>query len=34
MAQPLIHRFVQELATQLELPDPVVEFGSMQVEAD
>ena len=34
VAQPLIHRFVQELATQLELPDPVVEFGSMQVEAD
>lgn len=33
MAQPLIRSFVQELAAAVELPDPVVEFGSMQVEA-
>jgi SAM-dependent methyltransferase len=33
MAQPLIRRFVQELAGHLELPDPVVEFGALQVEA-
>ncbi len=34
MAQPLIRRFVQELAGLVALPDPVVEFGAMQVEAD
>jgi hypothetical protein len=34
MAQPLIRRFVEELAGRLELPDPVVEFGAMQVEAE
>lgn len=33
MAQPLIRSFVAELATKIELPDPVVEFGAMQVEA-
>jgi hypothetical protein len=32
MAQPLIRRFIAELAIEIELPDPVVEFGSMQVE--
>ncbi len=32
MAQPLIRAFVAELATRLELPDPVVEFGALQVE--
>jgi SAM-dependent methyltransferase len=34
MAQPLIRSFVADLAGMLELPDPVVEFGSLQVEAD
>ena len=34
MAQPLIRAFVEELAGRLELPDPVVEFGAMQVEAE
>jgi SAM-dependent methyltransferase len=34
MAQPLIRSFVAELAGMLELPDPVVEFGSLQVEPD
>ncbi|MGI8623498.1 MAG: methyltransferase domain-containing protein [Solirubrobacteraceae bacterium] len=33
MAQPLIRAFVAELAARIELPDPVVEFGSLQVEA-
>jgi SAM-dependent methyltransferase len=33
MAQPLIRSFVAELAGMLELPDPVVEFGALQVEA-
>jgi SAM-dependent methyltransferase len=33
MAQPLIRSFVEELAGMLEFPDPIVEFGSMQVEA-
>jgi SAM-dependent methyltransferase len=32
MAQPLIRAFVAELAAQVELPDPVVEFGALQVE--
>ncbi len=34
MAQPLIRSFVAELASALELPGPVVEFGALQVEAD
>lgn len=34
MAQPLIRAFVAELAQRLQLPDPVVEFGALQVEAD
>jgi hypothetical protein len=33
MAQPVIRRFVEELSGMLALPDPVVEFGAMQVEA-
>lgn len=33
MAQPLIRAFVGDLTAALGLPDPVVEFGSMQVEA-
>ena len=32
MAQPLIRAFVEDLAKAVELPDPVVEFGAMQVE--
>ncbi|MGB9184443.1 MAG: methyltransferase domain-containing protein [Solirubrobacteraceae bacterium] len=32
MAQPLIVQFVAELIARLELPEPVVEFGSLQVE--
>ncbi len=34
MAQRLIREFVEELSRAVELPDPIVEFGSMQVEAD
>jgi hypothetical protein len=34
VAQPLIRAFLQELVSQVDLPDPVVEFGSMQVETD
>ena len=34
MAQRLIRDFVADLMRVLELPDPVVEFGAMQVEAD
>jgi SAM-dependent methyltransferase len=34
VAQPLIREFVENLARVVELPDPVVEFGSLQVEAD
>jgi SAM-dependent methyltransferase len=34
MAQPLIRRFVEDLMQVVELPDPVVEFGSLQVEAE
>jgi SAM-dependent methyltransferase len=34
VAQPLIRRFVQELAQQVDLPDPIFEFGSLQVKAD
>jgi SAM-dependent methyltransferase len=33
VAQPLIRAFVEDLAKAVELPDPVVEFGSMQVES-
>ena len=33
MAQGLIRRFVADLADAVELPDPIVEFGSLQVEA-
>ncbi|HET9102216.1 MAG TPA: class I SAM-dependent methyltransferase [Solirubrobacteraceae bacterium] len=33
MAQPLIYDFVAELAGRVALPEPIVEFGSMQVEA-
>jgi SAM-dependent methyltransferase len=33
VAQPLIREFVQDLTRVVELPDPVVEFGSMQVES-
>ncbi len=32
MAQQLIFDFVTELAHTLELPEPIVEFGSLQVE--
>jgi SAM-dependent methyltransferase len=32
VAQPLIRAFVADLASAVELPDPVVEFGSLQVE--
>jgi SAM-dependent methyltransferase len=33
VAQPLIRAFVADLARIVELPDPVVEFGSLQVES-
>jgi SAM-dependent methyltransferase len=29
---PLIHDFVADVAAAIELPDPIVEFGSLQVE--
>lgn len=32
MAQPLIASFVAELAQSTELPEPIIEFGSLQVE--
>lgn len=32
MAQPLIFAFVSELRDRIELPEPIVEFGSLQVE--
>lgn len=32
VAQPLIVEFVAELVGRLELPEPIVEFGSLQVE--
>ncbi len=32
MAQPIIRSFLAELVARVELPDPVVEFGSLQVE--
>jgi SAM-dependent methyltransferase len=34
VAQALIRRFVQELAALVELPDPIYEFGSLQVVAE
>jgi len=34
VAQPLIRAFLAELAGLVALPDPVVEFGALQVEAD
>ena len=34
MAQPITRSFLQDLMAVLDLPDPVVEFGSLQVEAD
>jgi SAM-dependent methyltransferase len=34
MAQQLIRDFLADLTRAVELPDPIVEFGSMQVEAD
>lgn len=34
MARPVTRDFVIDVAMQLELPDPIVEFGSMQVEDD
>ncbi|WP_372789312.1 methyltransferase domain-containing protein [Paraconexibacter sp.] len=32
MAQPLIRSFVEDLAAAVPLPDPIVEFGALQVE--
>lgn len=32
MAQPLIRSFVEDLAAVVPLPDPIVEFGALQVE--
>lgn len=34
MAQSLIRDFVADLVARVEMPDPIVEFGSQQVEAD
>jgi len=34
MAQQLIVDFLAELAAKVQLPEPIVEFGSLQVEAD
>ncbi|MDQ3608956.1 MAG: class I SAM-dependent methyltransferase [Actinomycetota bacterium] len=34
MAQPLIRHFVSDLLARTDLPGPVVEFGSLQVECD
>ena len=33
MAQALIRNFLGDLSAAIELPDPIVEFGSLQVEA-
>ena len=33
MAQPITRAFLEDLMAVLDLPDPVVEFGSLQVEA-
>jgi SAM-dependent methyltransferase len=34
VAQPIIRHFLEDLLEVVEAPDPVVEFGSMQVEAN
>jgi SAM-dependent methyltransferase len=34
LAQQLIYEFVAELTSRVELPEPIVEFGSLQVEPD
>ena len=34
MAQPLIRNFLSDLMQVVDMPDPVVEFGSMQVEPE
>lgn len=34
MAQPIIRAFVAELTALMDLPEPVVEFGALQVEPD
>jgi SAM-dependent methyltransferase len=34
MAQPLIRSFVEDLMQVVDFPDPVVEFGALQVEAE
>jgi hypothetical protein len=34
VAQPLIRRFVEDLIGQVDLPDPVYEFGSLHVKED
>jgi SAM-dependent methyltransferase len=34
LAQQLIYDFIAELRTVIELPEPIVEFGSLQVEPD
>jgi hypothetical protein len=34
MAQPIIRRFLEDLIERVEMPEPIVEFGSMQVEDD
>lgn len=34
MANPVTRAFLEDVMAAVELPDPVVEFGSMQVEAD
>jgi len=34
VAQPITRAFLADLMAVLDLPDPVVEFGSLQVEAD
>ena len=34
MAQPITRAFLADLMARVELPDPVVEFGSMQVESE
>ena len=33
MAHELLYELVSDLAERVELPEPIVEFGSMQVEA-
>jgi len=34
MAQPITRTFLQDLMGTIDLPDPVVEFGSLQVESE